>query len=294
MLHDDLGMLLEQAGVHAETMVGSGLSFARRKLEDQTIYFLVNHSAGRIDGWVELASPGRSALIMDPMTGRTGAARIRTTGKGPGIYLQMDPGDSRILRIYDREWIGGGAWPVLRTSGEPLELKGPWDVEFIEGGPWLPGKYRTDVLESWTGFNEPHTRSFAGAARYTKEFNLSAAAADHVLLDLGDVRESARIWVNGQPAGVLVAQPYRLDIGEWLQEGRNEISIEVTNLSANRIRDLDIRSKVWRKFYDINFVDHLYQPFDARDWPLKPSGLLGPVKLIPCESWEPFQNPDEN
>jgi hypothetical protein len=287
MLHDDLGKLLEKAGVDPETMVGLGLQFTRRKLEGQTIYFMANHSAGRIDGWIELASPGRSARIMDPMTGRTGMVRSRTTGHGTEIYLQMDPGETRILWLYDRELIHGECWPVLRPRGEPMALEGPWEIEFIEGGPWLPGKYRTDVLESWTDFDLPHTRSFAGAARYTKNVSLSAVAADHVILDLGDVRESARIWVNRHPAGVLVAQPFRLDIAEWLREGENEISIEVTNLSANRIRDLDIRGREWRKFYDINFVDHLYQPFDARDWPLKPSGLLGPVKLIPCESWEP-------
>jgi len=89
--------------------------------------------------------------------------------------------------------------------------------------------------------------------------------------------------VNHKPAGVLVAHPFRLDISELLIVGQNEISIEVTNLSANRIRDLDISGIQWRKFYDINFVSHLYEPFDASVWPLKPSGLLGPVKLIPIQ-----------
>jgi hypothetical protein len=281
MLDDQLGKLLEYAGVDPEAMVGKGLQFVRRKLDDQTIYFIANHGAGRIDGWIELASPGRSALIMDPMTGRTGRARIRA--EGMEIYLQMDPGETRILRIFSGEMLQGEAWPVSTPRGEPLEIKGPWDIEFIEGGPYLPGKYQAYELESWTDFDLPHTRSFAGAARYSVDVDLSGMQTDCLLLDLGDVRESARIWVNRQPAGVLVAQPYRLDISEWLREGVNEISIEVTNLSANRIRDLDIRGKVWRKFYDINFVNHLYEPFDASTWPLKPSGLLGPVKLIPFE-----------
>jgi hypothetical protein len=39
----------------------------------------------------------------------------------------------------------------------------------------------------------------------------------------------------------------------------------------------------WKKFYDINLVNHLYKPFDASDWDLKPSGLLGPVRLIPYQ-----------
>jgi hypothetical protein len=75
-------------------------------------------------------------------------------------------------------------------------------------------------------------------------------------------------------------------VSAYLREGKNEITIEVTNLSANRIRDLDIRGMEWKKFYDINIVSHLYEPFDASVWPLKPSGLLGPVKLIPFRTME--------
>jgi hypothetical protein len=57
--------------------------------------------------------------------------------------------------------------------------------------------------------------------------------------------------------------------------------VEVTNVSANRIRDLDRRKIPWKIFYDINFVSVRYKPFDASDWPLTDSGLLGPVTLTP-------------
>jgi hypothetical protein len=80
---------------------------------------------------------------------------------------------------------------------------------------------------------------------------------------------------------VLVAHPFRLDISGLLKTGANTIEIEVTNLSANRIRDLDRRKVEWKKFHEINIVDHNYKKFDASDWPDEPSGLLGPVKLIP-------------
>jgi len=66
-----------------------------------------------------------------------------------------------------------------------------------------------------------------------------------------------------------------------MQPGDNELVVEVTNLSANRIRDLDRRAVDWKKFHDINLVNHLYKPFDAAGWDLKPSGLLGPVTLTP-------------
>lgn len=73
----------------------------------------------------------------------------------------------------------------------------------------------------------------------------------------------------------------RLDVTDFLKEGANIIEIEVTNLSANRIRDVDPRKVRWKKFHEINFVNHQYKKFDASEWPVQPSGLLGPVTLIP-------------
>ena len=87
------------------------------------------------------------------------------------------------------------------------------------------------------------------------------------------------MWVNDRPAGILVAHPFRVDVTGLLRKGNNELAIEVTNLSANRIRDMDRRGVDWKKFHDINLVDHLYKPFDASSWDLKPSGVLGPVTL---------------
>jgi hypothetical protein len=116
--------------------------------------------------------------------------------------------------------------------------------------------------------------------------NLPSLEADRWVLDLGDVRESARVRVNGEPAGIAFAHPYRVEVTDSLRPGDNEICIEVTNLSANRIRDLDRRNIYWKKFHDINLVDHQYRTFDAGDWELEPSGLLGPVTLIPQKQME--------
>ena len=53
----------------------------------------------------------------------------------------------------------------------------------------------------------------------------------------------------------------------------------MTNLAANRVRDLDRRKVEWRVFHDINLVNIRYRPFDASGWPVFDSGLLGPVTL---------------
>ena len=56
------------------------------------------------------------------------------------------------------------------------------------------------------------------------------------------------------------------------------MEIEVTNLSANRIRDMDRRKIDWQKFF---FVDVNYKKFNASNWSIMESGLLGPVILKP-------------
>ena len=108
------------------------------------------------------------------------------------------------------------------------------------------------------------------------------------MLDLGRVCESARVRLNGRDLGTLFVPPYRVLAGA-LQAKANRLEVEVTNLSANRIRDLDRRKAPWKMFHDINFVGLDYKPFDASNWPLRDSGLLGPVILRPATPLRPQQ-----
>jgi hypothetical protein len=278
---EDLSVLMARAGIAREALVDHGLKYIRRKLPGEVVYFIVNQSAHPVDAWVSIASPCRSAVLMDPMTGALGKARTRSKEAGTEIYLQIQPGESRMLRALENSDASGQSWPILKASGDPLVVNGPWEIRFIEGGPVLPAPAKMETLASWTRLADPEAQRFAGAAYYTTSLTLPASTTDHWLLDLGDVRESARVRVNGKSAGVLVAHPFRLDVSGFLKPGANTIEIEVTNLSANRIRDLDRRKVDWKKFHEINIVDHNYKKFDASNWPDEPSGLLGPVRLIP-------------
>jgi len=62
-------------------------------------------------------------------------------------------------------------------------------------------------------------------------------------------------------------------------KNKNQLELRVRNTSANYMRLMDKQKVNWKKFYDINFVDITYTPFDASKWEAIPSGLLGPVKL---------------
>lgn len=74
--------------------------------------------------------------------------------------------------------------------------------------------------------------------------------------------------------------PFVLDCGKALKAGDNEIRIEVTNLPANRIADLDRRGVKWRKMEEINVVDINYKKTLYDQWKPVPSGLNSEVKLI--------------
>jgi hypothetical protein len=168
----------------------------------------------------------------------------------------------------------------------------------------LPASFQTAKLASWTELGDTNAQSFAGTARYSITFDASSLESrlqtasgdggtlkrEHqtYFLDLGDVRQSARVKLNGKDYGTLITPPFRVVVDN-LKPKDNVLEVGVTGVSANRIRDLDRRGVPWKNFRDINFVDINYRPFDASNWPLCDSGLLGPVTLTPVMSLQPAQ-----
>lgn len=290
---NDLESLLTAAGVRRESLTDSGIGFIRRRNDSGgRDYFLVNRSDRRIDGWVTLTGAGaaRSVVCFDPMSGRRGAAKARAAEENgisvTQVYLQMEPGESRILRTLPVAAEGLAAWEYMGDAGEPYLLEGEWSVTFVEGGPDVPPPLTASAPASWTalpGADADARRAFSGTARYEITFDMpqSNGTKDGWLLDLGDVRHSARVRLNGAEVGTLIAPPFRLPIpAVTLKDKGNRLEVEVTNLMANRLADMDRRKVEWRKFF---FVNIEYKPFDASAWEALPSGLLGQVLLVPYQ-----------
>jgi hypothetical protein len=278
LLADRLEDLLAAADLPREELATLGVGAIRRRMDDGRYVFLSHRGTGAVDGWVRLAHPAAAVALMHPLSGRTGFARTRAAADGgTDVFLQLDPGESLVLRTFDAS-ASGQPWRYLHPSGDPVELAGTWEVEFVEGGPSFPPPYATRAPGSWTERGGEAER-FAGAARYGIRFDAPADAPDF-LLDLGRVAESARVRLNGRELGTLFAAPFRIVTGPLAPRG-NVLEVEVTNLAANRIRDLDRRGVQWKTFHDINFVGIDYRPFDASGWPVRESGLLGPVMLTP-------------
>jgi len=112
------------------------------------------------------------------------------------------------------------------TAGAPLlEVAGDWTVD-------LNGRQLTTPLKSWEDLG---TQSFAGPATYRKQFDAPAApAGKRVFLEIADVRDYARVKLNGKELEARAWQPYRWDVTGALKAGANELEIEVHATAAGR------------------------------------------------------------
>ncbi len=290
---DDLQALLHEAGIRREALTDYGVKLVRRKNNDGWTYFIINQTDDRLDRWVPLSVEAASVVLFDPLHRRRGLAAVRPGAPGrTRVYLQLDPGESLVLRAVEDD-LQGPAWVYATPTGRSRQLSGPWKVTFLAGGPSLPQPVVMPRLASWTrrlseGDNDEQLaarRAFSGTARYEISFNKPVGSDDAWALDLGSVADSAKVTLNGRLLGTLLARPLRIPLGDALRDGENHLQIEVTNLMANRIIELQRRGVPWRKYY---FVYIQSGRFDrgGKFPPWKPfdSGLLGPVRLVSMET----------
>jgi len=193
----------------------------------------------------------------------------------------QDPayGHPKELRV---EYVGNGElhtnqtseneWLVLAGGGQ---IRGPWEVSFDPrwGGP---DKVTFDSLVDWTSRPEPGIKYYSGTAVYQKTLYLPSGTitpCEKYYLDLGVVKNLARVRLNGCNLGVAWCYPWRLDATGALRNGENQLEIEVANLWPNRlIRDAGLPP-------DQRLTWTTHNPYKP-DSPLLPSGLLGPVTLL--------------
>jgi len=275
---NQIQIALESKNIMRETLLDSGLKYIRRKCDQGIYYYLVNHSSKTIDGFVPLNKNGNSCLLLDPQSGVTGTAQIKADKNRLNVRLQMRPGEAMFVLV-SQKILKSGSWNYFGKASAPIEISGPWNLKFTQGGANLPAATELKQLVSWTELPDKLANNYSGSAVYKTIFNLGEKVAGEYLLELGKVCESAHVWVNGKDAGILWSIPFSVKIGEFLKPGTNTIEIEVTNLMANRIRQMDQQKVVWRNYHEINFVNIDYKPFDAADWKPMLSGLLGPVTI---------------
>lgn len=257
------------------------LSCIRRVNGEGYHYFVSNLQGKDIDAYVQLGVQAKSVAFYNPMNGQIDLAKTDAQGR---VRVQLKSGESIIIRTFTN-----GTSEALKPHQylEPLNAQtrplNDWTLSFKESAPVKIAQtyMMKGAPKAWTTLGDSLLNTTMATGIYKTTFTLPKRQPNTAyVLDLGDVRESARVLVNGQDAGTLFAVPFRVDITPYLREGANTLEVEVANLPANRIAQLDRDKVEWRRFKEINVVDLNYKKNLYDRWEPVPSGLNSPVRLI--------------
>ena len=264
-----------------------GLKLIRRSNKYGHHYFIANLTDHDIKAQVPIATGENAALWYNPMNGSYHAAVINERGE---LDINLKSGESRILLSAQKEsapWLEDKKLRLAKTEpqtidkGESIDLTAnTWKLSFTEEAPKVEETFSLQGLKTWESLSDK-AQVTMGTGVYETTFKLSKEQAKKQWsIDLGDVRESARVYINGHYIGCAWAVPYILHCKDALSKGKNNIRIEVTNLPANRIAALDREGVKWRKMKEINVVDINYKKTTYDKWEPVPSGLNSTVKLV--------------
>ncbi len=277
---EDITTSLKSVNILPESIVETGLKYNRRIVDGKKIYYLVNHTAKAISGTFSFQMESDTVVLYDPLNGKEGLAKSSLSNGKTYVKLNIPSGASLFLKSEKRKDLP--KWEYLETAETTYPIQGEWKLTFLNGGPKLPKTVKLQKLNSWSVIGETES-NFSGTARYEINFKNPDVSIKNWKLQLGDVRESARVWLNGTYLGILWSNPFDVQLSN-LKFGNNALKIEVTNLPANRIRAKEIRGEEWKIFKEINMVNKDYQKFDATLWEPMPSGLLGPISITPLKT----------
>ena len=245
-------------------------------------YFIANLTPEDVDEVVPVAVNCKDATWFNPMNGDITTAEVTDRG----IRMTLRSGESRVLKVESRGSLTPNPSPqgrgTLKVEGRSeIDLtSNSWTLSFIESVPKVDEVFKLNGLQTWETLDDDSVKVMMGTGVYTTTFRLTKEQAQQQWrIELGDVRESARVYINGELIGCAWAVPFVLDCRN-LRKGKNELRIEVTNLPANRISELDRKGVQWRKMKEINVVDINYKKTTYAGWSLMPSGLNSTVRLV--------------
>ncbi|UOE52142.1 glycosyl transferase family 2 [Mucilaginibacter sp. SMC90] len=257
--------------------------YIHRSAKDAEIFFVINRTNQKQSREFTFRVKGKIPEIWDAVTGKAFDATEYALNNGVvTIPLEFDSFGSLFIVFRKavtahNNTLSHKNFPVIKQQ---QELVGSWNVSFDPkwGGP-ANGEFAE--LKSWTDNTDEGIKYYSGTATYRKTFDLSTITKENaisinkkIILDLGDVKNVAKVKLNGKNLGVLWCTPWQVDITGAVKDRGNILEIEVTNLWANRVvHDLSLPvDKRLTKTHESFRFDML----NAKT-PLLESGLLGPV-----------------
>ncbi|WP_026360156.1 hypothetical protein [Amycolatopsis nigrescens] len=202
-------------------------------------------------------------LVPDLAPGEARTEELRFPAPLGLIALRIPTGLDVRVRIGDAEYEpvdGAVRLPAPLPAGTEVRLRFH-AVDGRRGGALLDSAVEAEVAEIETdllSWEDLGLRALGGQVRYRTK--VSTAGDGRTVLDLGEVRGTADVLVNGELVDRLVWGPWRADLTEALRPGGNELEIVVRGTLAGYLDDAS--------------------PTTAVAAGQVRTGLFGPVRLI--------------
>ncbi|MEG1586663.1 MAG: glycosyl hydrolase, partial [Bacteroidales bacterium] len=247
--------------------------FGHRRVNKTDIYFLTNQDEAVQHADIAFRVKGMQPELWNPVNGTIrDLPEFRTMGETTVVPIVLQKYESAfiVFRKKGKPVAGAENFPA---PVETIPLNTPWNVDF-RGVLTNPEPVRLNQLQDLAASDIDAVKYFSGNMVYTTTFDFDPGMANgkSVSLDLGEVRDMAKVWVNDRYAGGVWTAPYRVDISDVLKSGSNVVRVEVVNTWVNRLIGDSALPRDKRETW-VGMSP--YSP----DSPLPSSGLKGPVKL---------------
>lgn len=290
------------------------IDYIHYRKNDMDFYFIRNTSDKWISKECAFRQQAKVPEMWDPVTGEIIPIPVyNQTGNYIKLPVSLPPYGSTLIVFNQRQPLphfynissSTGELPLIEYSKHGLQfleegtyrLKGSKDSKEVKNeieiknidGPWkihfpknwgAPDSVVFPKLISWTEAGDDGIKYFSGTAAYEKVFYFSnpatGLAGRRLCLNLGDISKVAEVWLNGKPLGITWAFPYKFDVTDFIQNGKNELRVEVANTWSNRLTG-DALTNTHFTLSNIKASTRGGLPWNKT--PLIKSGLLGPVTL---------------
>ena len=273
---------LKAKGIEPDCIIPDDWAYVHRETDREDIWWLRNFSGKAASSVILVRGGEGQPRVLDPATGKVRRINGSTSPDGYRFFKMDLEADEALFVVIGKA--REEAVPVFRPRKLPIRtVEGPWKLSF-ESGLGAPSKAVFDHLMSYTESKDPAIRYYSGTVIYRNSFTLSKKEmkdAASFEIDLGSVKNLARVKVNGHDLGVVWKAPFRVEVpAEYLQVGTNDLEVKVINLWPNRIIG-DLQPDATRKW------TYTASNWYTADSPLLPSGLLGPVTVSSLHESDP-------